>query len=313
MIGRITMKHCIDSGVLLLLATLGFAAPVSVPSGSQGSERANSAWLSAAQHQAQADFWMHVAHCLADPTVNVGCGIKDAYVEMRDANARASAIFRARESASAILGDVDYAPQIVSTEFSTAITNPYFQHVTGRTLVWEKQTSAGLEHIESTLLGETKLVGGIACRVVREHEKLDGVLVEDTYNWVAQHQNGAVWYFGELALGYNDGTLDTLDGSWRFGKGGAKPGILMMAAPALGDVYRQEFLLGSAEDIAQVVRVDQTVQVPAGTFEHCVAIEEWDPLEPLEYLLKFFAPDIGMVLEIDALTGERSELVGIQD
>ena len=78
MIARIAMKHCIDSGVLLLLASLGFAAPASVPLGPQSSERANSAWLSAAEHQAQADFWMHVAHCLADPTVNVGCGIKDA-------------------------------------------------------------------------------------------------------------------------------------------------------------------------------------------------------------------------------------------
>jgi hypothetical protein len=44
-------------------------------------------------------------------------------------------------------------------------------------------------------------------------------------------------------------------------------------------------------------------------FHHCLVIEEWDPLEPFEYLLTFIAPNVGLVLEIDQRTGERSELV----
>ena len=307
------MQHQIGSGMLVLFATLASASPASAPIGSQGNDRCNRAWLISAQRQAEADFWMRVAGCLSQPGGNVGCGIKDAYLDLRDASAHAATVFKARETANALLGPTPYDPQIVPTEFSSTITNPYFPQVPGRTLVWEKHTAAGLERIENSVLAQTKLVGGVACRIVREHEKLNGEVVEDTYNWVAQHQSGAVWYFGELAMLYDDGTLNALDGSWRFGKDGARPGILMQAAPAAGDVYRQEFLLGTAEDIAQVVRTDAMVQVPAGSFEHCLVIEEWDPLEPLEYLLKFFAPNIGMVLEIDTHSGERTELVEIHN
>lgn len=147
---------------------------------------------------------------------------------------------------------------------------------------------------------------------MREYETLDGELVDDSRNWLSQHQSGDVWYFGALSMGYTDGHLDNLDGSWRVGKETAQPGILMLGAPVVGAVYRQQFLIGQAEDIARVIRVDATVQVQAGTFEHCLVTEEWDPLEPLEFLIQIFAPDIGLLLEIDLLTGERLELVQIQ-
>lgn len=307
------MKHYFSSGIFVLLASLTSASPILAPAAQQGCDRSNRAMLLSAQRQAEADFWLRVAQCFAGPAGNLPCGLEAAYIGLRDAHAQATAVFEARQRADALFGHAPYDPQIVAAEFSSTLTNPWFQRVPGRTLVWEKETSEGLERIESRLLSETKLVQGVTCRIVREHETLDGALVEDTFNWVAQHSSGAVWYFGELSLTYDDGTLDSLDGSWRFGKDGALPGILMESAPATGDAYRQEFLLGTAEDIAQVLRVGETVQVPAGTFDNCLVIAEWDPLEPLEYLLKFIAPDVGMVLEIDPKTGERSELVEIQD
>jgi len=62
--------------------------------------------------------------------------------------------------------------------------------------------------------------------------------------------------------------------------GGASPGIVMKAHPKVGDFYRQEFLLNTAEDSAGVLNVNQTVRVPAGTFHHCLETAEVTGLEP---------------------------------
>jgi hypothetical protein len=52
--------------------------------------------------------------------------------------------------------------------------------------------------------------------------------------------------------------------------------------------------------------------VPAGTFHNCLKSKETTPLEPdlLEY--KFYAPGVGNVLTVDAVTGDREELVQIR-
>ena len=48
------------------------------------------------------------------------------------------------------------------------------------------------------------------------------------------------------------------------GVDGALPGIVMPAAPEVGDTYRQEFDRGEAEDLAEVVRLAATETVPFG-------------------------------------------------
>ena len=95
------------------------------------------------------------------------------------------------------------------------------------------------------------------------------------------------------------------------GGDGDKPGIVMKAHPAIGDFYRQEFSLGNAEDFAETLSLTESVRVPAGTFHHCLKSQETTPLETdlLEY--KFYAPNVGNVLAVDARTGDRVELVQI--
>ena len=53
-----------------------------------------------------------------------------------------------------------------------------------------------------------------------------GELVEDTFDWYAQHQNGDVWYFGEEVKNYEGGILVDTDGSWAAGVSGARAGVL---------------------------------------------------------------------------------------
>lgn len=305
------MRNMIRSVACVVLATSASASFAAAPLSGLPCERSNRALLLSSQQQSKADFWLHVAESLDEPSGRALRGIKSAYFDWRNANALALQVFTAREHACAMFGHVTYDPQIVSAEFGTTITNRYAQVSPGTVLVREKQTPNGVERIETSMSNDVTVIGGVACRTVREHELLGGVVAEDTYNWVAQNQNGALWYFGELAMKFEDGVLDNLDGSWRYGVEGVHPGVLAPAAPMSGEVYRQELWLGRAEDIARVVRLDETVVVPAGVFEHCLVIEEWDPLEPFEYLLSFIAPNVGLVLEIDEGTGERSELVQI--
>ena len=56
------------------------------------------------------------------------------------------------------------------------------------------------------------------------------------------------------------------DGAWKAGVDGAQPGIVMLAQPAVGEYYRQEFLKGKAEDVARVLDVDATVKRGSTTY-----------------------------------------------
>ena len=97
------------------------------------------------------------------------------------------------------------------------------------------------------------------------------------------------------------------------GENGAKPGIIMKAQPAVGDFYRQEFLLGEAEDVAEVVALNESVTVAAMIYNNCLKTEETSPLEPEALEHKFYALGVGNVLVVDEETGERLELVRVEN
>lgn len=83
----------------------------------------------------------------------------------------------------------------------------------------------------------------------------------------------------------------------------------MKAQPAIGDFYRQEFSLGNAEDLAEVISLNESVTVPFGSFNNCLKTLETTPMEPDLQEHKFYCPGVGLVLTIDLTTGERSELI----
>jgi hypothetical protein len=110
----------------------------------------------------------------------------------------------------------------------------------------------------------------------------------------------------------SEGLIVGLEGSWIAGVDGGRPGIIMKAHPLVGDFYRQEFLLGTAEDLAEIVRLDETVTVHGRRFDHCLKSKETSPLEPDAVENKLYAPGIGNVLVIDSTGGEQIELIRIK-
>jgi len=46
--------------------------------------------------------------------------------------------------------------------------------------------------------------------------------------------------------------LVSINGSFKAGRDGAKPGIIALASPKVGDAYLEEFSLGNAEDVTEI-------------------------------------------------------------
>ena len=132
-----------------------------------------------------------------------------------------------------------------------------------------------------TVTNDTKVIQGVTTRVVRDLVTEGGVPVEDTNDYFAQKIDGTVWYFGELVQNFEDGELRDLDGSFQAGRDGAKAGIIMKAMPMVGDFYRQEFALGDAEDVAEVISTTGNESVPGASCNNaCVVTRDINPLEP---------------------------------
>lgn len=198
-------------------------------------------------------------------------------------------------------------------DFGHAIENPYFPLKPGTTYVYEGTTQDGLERVEVRVTNQTRLIMGVVAIVVRDTVTLDGEVVEDTYDWYAQDNQGNVWYLGEDAKEFDDGLVVNTEGSWEAGVDGALPGVVMLAQPKVGDAYRQEYRPGVAEDMAEVLNLNSAVTVAYGSFQNVLLTREWTPLEPGTIDHKHYAAGVGLIYEVQVQGGnERLELVEVQ-
>ena len=197
---------------------------------------------------------------------------------------------------------------------STVAPNPWFALVPGNT--WEYAGDG--ESIVVEVTSNTKLIDGVTCIVVIDTATEDDVVVEVTNDWYAQDVLGNVWYCGEIAENFEefDGDetsepeLVDIDGSWKAGRDGAEPGILLPFDPQPGDVFRQEFAQTDAEDAIEILAVDASEIAPGGACDGtCLMTRDFTPLEPDAEENKFYAPGIGLIVELDPATGDRVELV----
>jgi len=206
----------------------------------------------------------------------------------------------------------EYSPVINPADFVDNIDNPYFPLVPGTTFFYEGESEDETIRTEVFVTSETRVVMGVNTTVIRDRVWEDDELVEETFDWYAQDKNGNVWYFGEESKDFEDGKLVSTEGSWEAGVNGAKPGILIEGKPQVGDIYRQEYLMGEAEDMAEVLALNESVSVEYGLFENCLKTKEWNPLEPGSEENKYYATGIGLLLEMETKGGsERLELVDI--
>jgi hypothetical protein len=261
---------------------------------------------------AQSDYWLAIAKCenLADPAARKDCR-KQAWAELKDALRTCKEQLAARQAVCDRLGGAPYDPVIVPTNFVTRIDNPYFPLTPGTTRIYMAQTARGVVSNVVATTHNTVVILGVTCVEVHDVVYTDGEVTEDTLDWFAQDKDGNVWYFGENTLEVTGGLVVSVEGSFMAGVDGARPGIIMKAHPAIGDYFRQEFVLEQGEDVEEVIGLNESVTVAYGSFNHCVKIQETTALEPDIIVHDFYAPGVGPVLSVDMPSNERLELVQI--
>lgn len=261
----------------------------------------------------QDDFFEAQAKCFnsADADEQQEC-FAEAEAERVEAMEECDDMEEAHENLCAVFGEDPYDPDLgditfVDLDDIAANPNPYFPLVPGNVWVYESED----ETITVTVLDETREIDGIEAVVVQDIVEEDGELVEDTFDWYAQDEDGNVWYLGELSRNYEDGELSDIDGSWEHGEDGAKGGILFRSLPTVGEVYRQEYLIGEAEDIGETVSLEADESTESGYECQAACLEtlEYTPLEPDVMESKFYIPGVGLILEIDLEENVRVELV----
>ena len=234
-----------------------------------------------------------------------------------------------RLAACDALGEARYDPDFRPSRFDNpkhpSHPNPYFPLDVGKH--WEYRSATQVDTVD--VVNETKLIAGVRCIVVRDQVFEDGLIHEATDDWYAPGKDGSVWYFGEEVKDFeafkgdnpSRAELVSIDGSFKAGRDGAKPGVIALAAPRVGNVYLEEFSLGNAEDVTEILsttyafghdpELDENVPMEvAQRFcpGNCVVTKNYSLLEPGLFARKYFARGVGTILEVEN-TGEVVQLV----
>ena len=181
-------------------------------------------------------------------------------------------------------------------DFVREVDNKFFPLKPGTTFIYKGTKDGAPIRDEVIVTNQTKKILGVTCTVVHALAFEDGVLVEDTFDWYAQDEDGNVWYFGEDTKELDEnGNVISTEGSWQAGVNGAEPGIIMKANPRRGDQYPQENAPGVAEDMAKVLGFEESLCVPYRCFEDVLITKEWTPLEKGVAENKYYAKGVGFI------------------
>lgn len=235
----------------------------------------------------------------------------------------------AREDLCAAIGEGPYDPN-----FDPALFDSDFRHITHLnpyaplTIGNRWEYVDGQEHVTIEVLDKTKLIEGVTCIVSHDRAEEDGKVIEDTDDWFGQRKDGTVDYCGESTASFEtfpgdvpeEPELVEIEGSWKAGRG-ALPGTFFPGSPTVGQVYRQEFSPGVAEDIAEVLstsygfgrdaELDQfvprnLVQLLCSAND-CVVTRETSPNSPGAVELKYYTRGIGVFLVVKPLSGRVAD------
>jgi hypothetical protein len=312
-----------------------FAAAVSAQASGYGSgacSKTARAGKNACKHEVTDDWWEAVGICTNESDfADLWECFSDAWADRRESREECGEVFEARLELCEDLGEDPYDPDFDPADFDSDFTNltnpnPYRPLAIGNQWIYE----GGDEVITVDVTSATKLIEGVTCIVVNDIVEEDGEVIEDTNDWEAQAKDGSVHYCGEIALNFEtfDGDdpevpeLVDIEGSWKAGRDGAKSGILMQAEPEVGQVYRLEWAFGDAEDAAEVLSTDYSFGDDAELDEFvpedlaallcdddCLVTRDFTPLDPGARERKYYAPGIGVFLEVDPDSGDIAQLV----
>ena len=320
-----------ESGVFLpALMMLLVPAPGIAASGGKNCSATAAALFEACGFEALDDAATARAKCinLEDAVERKECQ-GEAKAALKESKASCRETRRWRLDACKVLGqgryDPNFDPALFDDPKNPTSPNPYFPLEVGN--LWEYRGAGEVNTVE--VLDQVKLIDGVSCLVVNDQVFKGGELVEDTDDWFAFAKDGNVWYCGEEVKDFEsfDGDaprlpeLVSIDGSFKAGRERDKPGIIFQASPTPGQSYLEEFSLGNAEDVTDVLATtfplgaDPELVQPAPAAlvqllcaDDCVVTRNYSLLEPGIFAWKYYARDIGFFLEVQPESGEILQL-----
>lgn len=283
-------------------------------------------------NEAGGDYWVAFGICIneSDDQQREAC-VAEAKRARSEARQLCNEQLAGRRDTCGSLGegryDPDFAPASFDSNFGN-LSNPNQYFPLGIGNEWEFRSDTQTTKVE--VLKETKLIDGVRCIAVRDEVKEDGDLIESTNDWYAQAKDGTVWYCGEETSSFESFEGDqprkpelvSIEGSFKAGRDGDKPGIIFLATPSVGKVYVEESSLGNAEDATEVLsttytygenpELDQLVPPKLAQLvcnADCVVTKNFSLLEPGVFERKYYAPGIGVFLEVEPQGEEVVRLV----
>jgi len=265
---------------------------------------------------------------ITDPNARNTCldDLADSQVE---ANQLCKDQHDTRLAACGVLGEDRYDPDFRPARFDNprrpSNPNPYFPLGIGKH--WEYRSATQVNTVD--VVNETKRIAGVNCIVFRDLVFEGGLIREATDDWYVPAKDGSVWYFGEEVKDFETFKGDnplrpelvSIDGSFKAGRDGDKPGIIALASPEVGDVYLEEFSLGNAEDVTEILSTTYSYghdpaldeMVPRELAQRfcngdCIVTKNYSLLEPGLFARKYYARGVGTILEVEN-TGDVVQLV----
>jgi hypothetical protein len=164
-------------------------------------------------------------------------------------------------------------------DFVAGVDNPWFPLEPASTRTYDVTDTRG-QHTLTVTVAPGPEIAGVATTAQVSREP--GTVVTD---WFAQDRDGNVWWFGR-------------EGEWRAGDDGAEAGVAMLASPRVGDGYRQAYARGVVEDAAEVVEVDGSTTVPAGSYDDLLITDQRSALVAGTTRDLSYARGVGLVEEV---------------
>ena len=152
-----------------------------------------------------------------------------------------------------------------------------------------------------TVTDVSKEVNGVRSVLVLDQDFDGGELAEQAIDFLAEDRVGNVWYFGSYTEAYEGGQFVNANDAWLAGVRGARPGILMLAAPKVGSPKNtQAYVPGEGSATAKVAKTGVSKCVPYKCYTDVLMIEEGGENV-------FYAPGVGAIKTEPRHSGGENE------
>jgi len=126
----------------------------------------------------------------------------------------------------------------------------------------------------------------------------DGELVERTFDYFAQADDGTVHYLGEHVDNIRRGRVVDHHSSWLYGRDTKVLGVAMPAHPALGMQWRLEDVPRITTESDRVEEVGMRARAAGRLHHDVIRVQEFtQPEGDVEY--KLYAPGVGVITEYE--------------